>query len=429
MEEKTPKLLKQVRWLTQGLILSAAINVGLMTTISYYYFSKKEPATSKSEVVNKERSVLPLSQHLGLVDTIAELKQKKYKELVQELNDETLVEQGYRKRDIALSILVNYHYFNLSAALGGESIQYRQLVFQNEQKTIEGEITLFPGLGENSYKKILSFIKLESWPLTPQGLFLLLKRTKELNRLDSTLADAFYLTPEFRSVERLFQRDKKEVSKESLLQLVISGDWQILIEHLQNQHFDLDLSSQKRQQFLLDYLVRGSQIAAKILVETERVFLIKDLDDDRLALVVPLLNEKGVEERSFVVELLTSPRSDSLWKVAAQRLYFWEGEELTEPYDHLEALSRFVPSELLEKKITGMNKEIIKKDVKEKNTKEGVYIVVSGDSLWKIAHRFSVKIAELRALNALTTDVIKVGQVLFLPESKNNKKEVSELRK
>ena len=280
----------------------------------------------------------------------------------------------------------------------------------------------------------MSFIKLESWPLTPQGLFLLLKRTKELNRLDSTLADAFYLTSEFRSVQRLFQRYKKEVSKESLLQLVLSGDWQILTAHLQNQQFDLDLSSQKRQQFLLDYLVRGSHIAANILVDTERVFLIKDLDDDRLALVLSLLNQEGVEERLFVVDLLTSPRSDSLWKGAAQRLYLWEGEELPEPYDHLEALSRFVPSELLEKKITGMNKEVVKKEIpkkelKESSNKNGVYIVVSGDSLWKIAHRFNLKISELRALNALTTDVIKVGQVLFLSESKNNKKEVSELRK
>tara|TARA_A100001015_G_C14624800_1_gene569325 strand:+ start:490 stop:666 length:177 start_codon:yes stop_codon:yes gene_type:complete len=57
MEEAPKRLLKQVRWLTQGLILSAAINVGLVTAIGYAYFRQTEPVETKptsSKKVNFE---------------------------------------------------------------------------------------------------------------------------------------------------------------------------------------------------------------------------------------------------------------------------------------------------------------------------------------------------------------------------------------
>jgi len=46
---------------------------------------------------------------------------------------------------------------------------------------------------------------------------------------------------------------------------------------------------------------------------------------------------------------------------------------------------------------------------------ENVYIVKSGDSLWSIANRYGVTVAELKALNNLTTNNLSVGQVLRIP--------------
>ena len=44
-----------------------------------------------------------------------------------------------------------------------------------------------------------------------------------------------------------------------------------------------------------------------------------------------------------------------------------------------------------------------------------IYIVQRGDNLYRISLRFGATVAAIKAANGLTSDIIRIGQVLIIP--------------
>ena len=55
------------------------------------------------------------------------------------------------------------------------------------------------------------------------------------------------------------------------------------------------------------------------------------------------------------------------------------------------------------------------------NLSSNKYIVKSGDTLYKIANKYGVTIDELKKVNNLTSDLLSIGQILFIPDNKSSK--------
>lgn len=225
-------------------------------------------------------------------------------------------------------------------------------------------------------------------------LFSLLKKEEFIE--DSSLQDTIFLTPEFRTVEALF----KDVNtpKEKLLKMLQEGGYELLLAfHEKSQG---NVTPNLRKKFLLAYLNKGSQTAGELLLKTDLEFASKHLGDAAALSLIQHLHFPTNEAISFLTILAASAREDAL-KSAAKAKY----KELTgKSWEPL--VSRETSLVKVEKVVP----------FPAKPRKELLYIVQDGDSLWKIAKKFSATIEEIRELNKLKTDALKPGTPLRVPD-------------
>lgn len=394
---------KRARFLTQALMISGTLNLGFLAASFYFLFKESDPAVT----LPLEPLAKPLEAHPTLQKIFTEYSQLLFPDLVALLGHRAHVEEGVSHRDIALACLVNYHHFYLDKALGGAPLQKRRIQIQHPESQDRLEVIIITGLSDDQYQAIIQFAKTERWPLTPEGLFYEVQ-SHPLGQ-DPSLLEAFFLTPECYFAHHLFTRSGLSLTKETLIQLLSEGSWDLLKEMADDVKLTGDFSIEKRRQWLLRFLDRRSFSAARLLVQYDYEFILKRLDDIQLKHLLTVLSINT--PITLAKDLLASPRSDALLKMTAGLLYAAANESIPEVIDLSIAKEKFLPKP--PKIIT--NVPAPKVIVPKKTSPASVHIVQRGENLWKIARKYQVSIEKIMEYNHLETDRLKVGKKLQIP--------------
>jgi LysM repeat protein len=391
---------RRTRWLTQALIISGTLNIGLIATFFTSVLKEKQESLA-IELKPKELTPVPASP-LSNSDLLRAYSLLPFQELLLRLDQTEHVEEGLTKRDLALTCLVAFHHFNLEQAIGNAPIQKRTLLFSNPDAQESIELAVFPGIADEQFQAMVQYAKTEKWPLTSQGLFYELKRS--LIPRDPSLVDAFSFSSEYHAVDTLFSKTNLTLPRDQLIDLITEGDWKTLSEFTQSQRQALDLSTDRRRTFLLTMLKHRSPTAAQLLLSSDLEFALKRLDDTAILTILDLLPSPTLEP--FAKELLASPRADAVWQRSATHLYALSGDTLPQPYNHKAALARFLPPALT----------TVKEAIKAAAPKKKIHVIETGDTLWTIARKYRVSIDEIKRINHLETEKIRPGKQLEIPE-------------
>lgn len=403
--------LRKTRTLTQALILSGMLNIGLIASFIYAALQEKQQSLAiELKPIKEQSSSLKQITNTSLLKNYSMLP---FQQLCSHLENKERAEEGFYKRDLALTCLVAFHHFNLDKALYGFPLQKRSISLHNEEGQEKIELPIYPGLSDDQFHAIMRYAKTEKWPLTSQGLFYELQRSGHPR--DATLIESFCLSSEYDAVYTLFSKTALPLSCECLIDLLCEGEWKILADLTLSQRQALDLSLDRRRALLLAYLDCRSKTAAKLLLETDFEFLLKRCDDAQILTLLDLYEEKYPHLETCAKALLISPRTDAIWKRAAAILYTLSNETIPEFYDHRAVLQRFISQPEPMQPPLASNAVPTQKSNPGLKISKKLYIVESGDNLWKISRKFRVSIEELMRANHLDTEKLRPGKQLEIP--------------
>lgn len=370
-------LVKKFRVLTFALIFSGALNMGLLAAMV-------ASAAQEGPILGTFGLRSPTAeQKVSNLACLKEMSKLSFRELVALLTNRELIEEGYSKRDLALSTLVSFHNFNLEKAIG-PIVQKRTIQ--------DGQIELYPDLSEPQFEAVIRFAYQEKWPLTSKGLFALLQTLPHPR--DTSLEQAFSLTPEFFALQVLFQKTGAPQDPDLLVRLAAEGSFELLDQFTKEQTQLLDLSVEKRRRLLLSYLAHKSSTAAELLVKTDSTFALKRLDDKGMLDLLSLLNQKTVPSEIFCASVLQSTRSDAIRMTAGNKARQWGGaaavaEVIAEPTPAPEPVPEIAVQ---------------------------YHTVGDGESLWKISRQYKVKVEDIVQLNGIEKDKLYPGMTLQIPK-------------
>lgn len=406
------KWIRRLRLLTELLIVSGAVNIFFLVFFLYSTISRKHikiEVSPRKEIEKKKE--FSNSEYFSKISSLG------FRELISLLSNDELIEEGYRKRDIALGCLITFHEFNVEKALINQGLQKRK-VFYPLAKSEKKEVLLIAGLSDHHYESIIHFAFSEKWPLTSKGLFLLLKKWEKPR--DVSLEKAFLVTDEFYIISNLFSQSDLEIRQPSILDLICECSWEFVENFIQQQKKAFDYSKERRLQFLLDALAEKSKTAAELLLKTDFIYALKRLSDSKILQLLSLLNDQTKELEQFCVELIKSSRSDLVWQNAAAKLYKFFGQAIPKELVQKDVLKKFVFTDDLKSKWqkqeinpASLSTLLWGKDKLANN----IHIVKEGENLWKIARLYKVDIDELVRVNHLESNRIYPGLEIVIPKN------------
>lgn len=361
---------KKSRYLVHLLIISVGLNLGLLATFITFILKEKKAETLLWAQTKPKRVEAFVSLSPSNGEVLKEYSEMPFDRLVQELKNGELLEQGYRRRDLALACLVAFHYFDVERSLPGVEIEMRPFLFGSPEKSVY----LIPGFNQEKFEFIDLFIKREKWPFTTEGLFKQMKENK--HDLPESLKETFFLSREFYSIERAFARLSFGFSRETLLYLLLEGSW--------NQMKKLTESIQRHPQGDIEEigpLLAGfdqSKLAAYLLVALDANYAYFQLSNERLYQLISLLDERTDEAEIFLSRIATSERSGNIRLRAEQQIQSW-GLDISQ-------IPRFED-----------------------------HVIQKGDSLWGLSRQFDVSMEMIREINRLDSDVLTPGKILRIP--------------
>ncbi|MCP5469087.1 MAG: LysM peptidoglycan-binding domain-containing protein [Chlamydiales bacterium] len=219
---------------------------------------------------------------------------------------------------------------------------------------------------------------------------------------DPKLLQTFAQSADFTLVQTLFARADHDVSRGTLLQLVLEGNQETLSRFTDKQKGGADFSAPVRQQFLLDHIALGSKTAAYLLVLLDPDYALL-LSNEKIEHLFELMDEPTPEAIAFTEQVLGEKRSPRVDKHALERLAQYTGQsqgEIAARYD------RYLNNENL--------RPVFRQQVPITQTQQ-THIVQPGESLWLIAKKYHVTIEKIMVTNNLRSTTLQPGKMLKIP--------------
>lgn len=450
--------------------MSGLLNIFLIFCFILWVKETASPPINELKLTKRSTPHKPYLAEKSARDVLLNLSNKSIQEIAPDLNDKTLVENGFSVRDFALGTLASLHQFDIERAFSsvGRPRQRRKITYTEPQGK-KREIVIFSDAQDKHFEAAYSLIRSEKWPITSMGMYLRLLNTKD--DADPTLIYAFQFTKDFKTVELSIAKSGLHISSDQLLALILEGPFE-LIKTLDPTLQSEDLKEARRE-FLLAYIDSGSETASSLLLKSDFEYAVKKIDDRQALKVLNTLTNETPHGRQYALALLLSPRGDSVWEASAKKLYELADENEPHPLTRKIALERFapvlaqkkepepaeVPKEhplteepkpkpvpIAKKTETPLKKPqeqtktsvkpkeaapspkplvaLPKKPVPQKKIAEApppkkkgkrAYIVQEGDTLWKVSKRFGVEAKEIREMNGLQSNYLKPGSLIRLP--------------